>query len=321
MSMPYYDLPFAVLRVSLRALEQVRLPAFPGSKLEGAFGRTLYALGCTQQHRESCTGCSLQHICPYGLAYAPRVPEALMVSSLATPPRPVIFRVSYDRERVLAPDELLCFGFVVVGHALQQLPYLLAALREVGQQGMGHTRGRLELEEVTSIHPYSQESRVLMQGDKLDVNLSPLMLNAKDFPESITTPTRIRLAMRSPINIQVRKRMAERLQFPVLIRALQRRISNLEQVHGGQQSLGKNFSELPKLAQRIENTVHDLQFVSQARKGPTKHQKTHMQGLVGELEFQGDLEPFMPLLRFGEQLGVGKWAHFGGGLYNIEELA
>lgn len=38
------DLPFTVLRVALRALDPVHLPSFPGSKLEGTFGRALYRM-------------------------------------------------------------------------------------------------------------------------------------------------------------------------------------------------------------------------------------------------------------------------------------
>nr|MBF6596525.1 DUF2276 domain-containing protein [Thermaceae bacterium] len=38
-----FDLPISQLRVRLRALEPIHLPAFAGSKFEGAFGRALYA--------------------------------------------------------------------------------------------------------------------------------------------------------------------------------------------------------------------------------------------------------------------------------------
>ncbi|MBF6595074.1 MAG: CRISPR system precrRNA processing endoribonuclease RAMP protein Cas6, partial [Thermaceae bacterium] len=33
--------------------------------------------------------------------------------------------------------------------------------------------------------------------------------------------------------------------------------------------------------------------------------------------YRGDLQPFATLLRFGELVGVGKWAHFGAGRYRI----
>lgn len=310
------DLSFTVLRVTLRALEPVQLPPFPGSKLEGAFGRALYRLACTQPQRETCQGCPLQGICPYGLSYAPRLPGGLRVSSLGTPPRPILFRVAYGEERNLEPGETLTFGLVVVGHAVSQLPYLLAALREVGQDGLGRTRGRLELEEVRSAQPYTGEEVTLLRGTEPAVHLSPILLKAADLPP--VTGQGLRLHLHSPLHVKVGGRMTEHLHFPVLVRALQRRMSNLEQVHGDAASLGADFTRLPLLAREVETVGQEVRPVSQRRKGSRPHQTTTMEGWVGTVEYRGELSPFAPLLRYGEQLGVGKWAHFGAGLYDVE---
>ncbi len=311
------DLPFAVLRVTLRALESVQLPPFPGSKLEGAFGRALYQLACTQPQRETCVGCPLQTICPYGLSYAPRLPEGLHVSSLGTPPRPIIFRVAYGEARRLEAGEALTFGLAVVGHAVRQLPYLLAALGEVGREGLGAGRGRLELEEVRSVQPYTGEAVTLLRGADLGVNLAPILLRAEELPPA--PGNGLRLHLRSPLHVKAGGQMAQHLHFPVLLRALQRRVGNLEQLHGGAASLGADFTRLPLLARDVETVRQDVRPVSQLRKGSRPHQKTNMEGLVGTLEYRGDFTPFAPLLRLGEQLGVGKWAHFGAGLYDLEE--
>ncbi|WP_272976129.1 CRISPR system precrRNA processing endoribonuclease RAMP protein Cas6 [Deinococcus geothermalis] len=312
------DLPFAVLRVTLRALDMVHLPPFPGSKLEGAFGRALYRLACTQPGRETCQGCPLQTLCPYGLSYTPRLPQSLQVASLGTPPRPIIFRVAYGEERSLAPGELLSFGLVVVGRAVAQLPYLLAALREVGREGLGLRRGRLELEEVRSVQPYTGEEVTLLRGGELGVNLAPLLLGASDGPP--VSGHRLRLQLHSPLHIKAGGGLARELHFPVLLRALQRRMSNLEQLYGGALSRGADFTQLPLLARRIETVRQDLHLVSQLRKGSRPHQQTTMEGLVGTVDYRGDFTPFASLLRLGEQLGVGKWAHFGAGLYDLEAL-
>lgn len=312
------DLPFSVLRVTLTAREEVRLPPFPGSKLEGAFGRALYNLACTQPQRDTCVGCPLRSICPYGLSYAPLLPPEVGASSLATPPRPVIFRVAYGAEQVIKAGESLTFGLVVVGVALPQLPYMLAALREVGEQGIGRTGGRLELDEVVSVQPYTGQEVTLLRGGDLSVHLTPLLMRPADLPA--ISAARIRLHLRSPLHIKHGGVIAEDIQFTVLVRALQRRISNLEQVHGGRRSLGADFGALPELARNIQTTYQYLRPASQLRKGRRPGEKTSIEGVMGTLEYVGDFTPFASLLRLGEQLGVGKWAHFGAGLYDIEEL-
>lgn len=315
-SMVPLDLTFTVLSVSLRAVDALELPPFPGSKLEGAFGRALYDLACTQPQRQTCHGCPLHAICPYGLAYAPTRPGALAVASLATPPRPVVFRVAYGENQRLEPGEILTFGLVVIGHASSQLPYLLAALREVGMRGLGRTRGRLEMTAVRSVQPYTGEQTVLLQGTELGVNLFPIVLGQADLPA--VAGTRIRLNLRSPLHIKVGGQMAQQLHFPVLIRALQRRVSNLEQLYGSGHSAGADFSGLPLLAREVKTVMQDTRLVSQLRKGSRPEQKANMEGLVGTVEYWGDFSPFATLLRYGEQLGVGKWAHFGAGLYALE---
>ena len=42
-------------------------------------------------------------------------------------------------------------------------------------------------------------------------------------------------------------------------------------------------------------------------------------GLRGEITFEGDLSPFMPLLRLGEKVHVGQGTGFGLGGYEIIE--
>ncbi len=45
-----------------------------------------------------------------------------------------------------------------------------------------------------------------------------------------------------------------------------------------------------------------------------------MGGFVGEITFEGNIEPFMPLLKAGEILHVGKGTSFGLGKYEIVEI-
>ena len=227
----------------------------------------------------------------------------------------MVFRVPHTTDVLLLPRDTFTFGLTVMGAALTQLPYLLAALREVGTGGLGQLRGVLELIEVQSLNPYTNEAVVLLYEGQLGVNLRPIVLNMDQLPP--VPDQEITLELHSLMNIQVDDRTAQHLHFPVLVRALQRRISNLEQIHGGRRSIGQDFTALPYLARKVETVQHDLRPVTQARKGSRPNQRAVMHGWMGTLGYAGDLHPFSTLLRYGEQLGVGKWAHFGAGLYSV----
>ena len=57
---------------------------------------------------------------------------------------------------------------------------------------------------------------------------------------------------------------------------------------------------------------HDWERYSQRQK-----QKMKLGGLVGEVEFAGEWQPFLPLLRLGAALHVGNGTGFGLGRYEI----
>ncbi len=313
--MPQFDLTITELRITLKALEPIQLPAFAGSKLEGAFGHALYEIACTRKDLEACAPCPLRQICPFAALYMPMLPAHMNVASLESPPRPLVFSTPFQNERMIQTGATLEFGLRVLGRAKQHLPYIIAAISQMGANGIGNTRGRFELLEVQSVQPYTLESRVIVTADNPVVQLEPIVIDAKDFPS--IQKNQITLNLETFMHLKTAGQVADQLHFPILIRALQRRLSNLEQIYGSGSSIGANFSELPQLAREVHILEQHTEFVSQRRSGHGR-QAVIMNGLIGSVTYVGDLEPFTQLLRYGELIGVGKWAHFGAGRYKIE---
>jgi CRISPR-associated endoribonuclease Cas6 len=313
-TMPNFDLNISVLEIELTALERIHLPAFPGSKLEGAFGRALYALSCTRTDLETCQPCPLRNICPYGNLYAPSLPESMNVKSLEKPPRPILFATGTGEERTLKPGEKYAFRLILVGRAMQHTPYVIASLRAMGENGIGYSRGRFAINTVNSINPYTGEKRNIAKRNDPIVKIENMIsLNSSNQP---SIPNTITLEFSSFVHLQNGGSMATDLHFPVLIRALQRRTSNLEQLYGAGTSFGADYSNLVQLARDVKTLQQDLRPAHQLRKG-VGGGKVNMHGLIGNVMYEGNLEPFTGLLRFGELLGMGKWAHFGAGQYKI----
>lgn len=313
-TMPNFNLPINVLEIQLEASERIHLPEFPGSKLEGAFGRALYALSCTRQDLQTCNACPLRGVCPYGCLYAPRLPESMAVKSLEHPPRPILFATGTGGEWKLEAGEKYVFRLVVVGRAMQHTPYVIASLQAMGQDGIGRTRGRFTVKSVQSLNPFTRTRQPLAQlGDPVIRLEHSISLNHNDLP-SINDA--IAIEFTSFVHLTSGGSMAVEIHFPVLIRALQRRISNLEQLYGAGSSFGADYTALVQLARDVRTTTHELRPAHQLRKG-VRGAKVNMHGLIGRVGYEGKLEPFKDLLRFGELVGVGKWAHFGAGQYRI----
>jgi hypothetical protein len=314
MNHPVFDLAVSRFDITLEAMDRLHLPAFPGSKLEGSFGRALYNLSCTRPDLDSCQPCGLRGICPYGCLYAPQLPEAMAVASLEHPPRPIVFGFGTGGERTLEAGERFTFSLAIAGSAVQHAPYIIAALRAMGEDGIGRTRGRFQIETVDSTDPLTGRRVTLAKHGDPVIQLETIKrFNVTDFP---SLPSAITVDFTSFVHLTTGGSMAQLIHFPVLIRALQRRISNLEQLYGAGRSFGADYSALVQLARDVRTTTHDMQPAQQLRKGTGNHRVT-MHGLIGHVSFAGDLEPFTDLLRYGELLGVGKWAHFGAGQYTI----
>ena len=312
--MPDFDLNISVLEIQLQAQERIHLPAFQGSKLEGAFGRALYALSCTRTDLRTCAPCPLRGVCPYGCLYAPSLPTSMAVKSLEHPPRPVLFATGSGHQQNLERGETFGFRLIIVGRATQHTPYVIASLQAMGEDGIGRTRGRFEVKTVHSLNPFTLERQQLAEhGDPVIRLEKTINLNTSDLP---SIPDAITVEFTSFVHLQNGGSMATEIHFPVLIRALQRRISNLEQLYGAGSSFGADYTTLVQLAREVKTVNHELRPAHQLRKG-VQGAKVNMHGLVGRVEYEGKLEIFTDLLRYGELLGVGKWAHFGAGQYRI----
>jgi hypothetical protein len=312
--MPNFDLNIITLHITLRALEPIVLPPFAGSKWHGAFGQALYDIACTRRDLEKCRLCPLQSICPFAALYQPALPAHLEVDSLETPPSPLVFLTPLlGHEEHLRPSSEFGFGLRVIGKAALHLPYIIAAIERMGEYGVGKTGGRFELLNVVSVQPFTQQSRVLRSPDNPVLSLEPIVVGAADLPPIANT---IGLYLETFMHLRSAGQAITQLHPQILIRSLQRRLSNLEQIYGAGSSLGANFGELPQLAREVAVLEQQTEFASQRRSGKGK-QPVVMNGLVGRLVLRGELAPFAVLLRYGELIGVGKWAHFGAGRYSL----
>src|ERR1044072_3894832 len=179
---------FAVLDLSryeltLRASESVSLPAFLGSTLRGAFGHALKEAVCVMNHRD-CVKCIVADRCIYPYLFeTPVPPDAQQLRGQAQAPHPFILtppmlkapekagrvsaqslsdgrtvrlvhssiRDSLDGRRRMSRGDRLTFGLLLMGRAVEYLPYVVYAVSEMARRGLGVESARFELAEVAMI--------------------------------------------------------------------------------------------------------------------------------------------------------------------------
>jgi hypothetical protein len=102
----------------------------------------------------------------------------------------------------------------------------------------------------------------------------------------------------------------------MLIHAIARRVE-LYQLAAGQ-SAPVLTQELQKQSQEIRIAGSDLLWVNLARYSNRQNTRMKQDGLVGSIAYTGQIAPFIPILKIGERINVGKSTVFGLGRYVME---
>jgi len=69
----------------------------------------------------------------------------------------------------------------------------------------------------------------------------------------------------------------------------------------------------------VQTAAAEVRWVDWERFSTRQQREMNLGGIVGTVTYAGEVAPFMPLLRLGELVHVGKAAVFGNGRYEIGE--
>ncbi|MCL5290435.1 MAG: CRISPR system precrRNA processing endoribonuclease RAMP protein Cas6 [Bacillota bacterium] len=297
--------------------EGLVLPYYKGSTLRGGFGNAFQRIACAQRN-SSCKTCLLKTTCPYVYIFETTPPPGSQaLSNYEAIPRPFIIEPPLDTKTYYAPGELLAFNLILIGKAIEYLPYFVVSFKELGKHGMGKGRKEFNLHEIRAVNPLTKQTEAIyappdymIKPIKFEITGTDLATNELSHINEVTinfkTMTRLKFA----------DEFVERIEFHVLIRNLLRRISSLAYFHHDWE-VEANFSNLIEKACRVEIVKDNTRWVDWERYSSRQDSRINLGGVVGEVVYQGDLGEFMPLLQLGQYTHVGKAAVFGMGGYEV----
>jgi CRISPR-associated endoribonuclease Cas6 len=308
---------WARLRLTLLAQEPLHLPPYKGSTFRGAFGHAFKRVACPL--RRECAECAHQSVCVY--AYVFETPAPTEASSLARGPQvahPFVLEPPETDRREFASGDRLEAGLVLIGRAIPLAPYFLAACREMGRQGVGRGRGRFRLERVIAQDPEDPKGRVVYDGAEDLLAPAVPFWSGEDLASRPTTDAeRITLDFLTPTRLRQDADLVVRPDFATLATALLRRLSVLAEVHCGRRP-GINARGLLAGAAEVKVVDSQLRWHDWERYSARQQTRMALGGFVGGITFSGPLASWLPLLRLGEVVHVGKGTSFGLGKYRIE---
>lgn len=315
---------FAKYRFELEAGEEgLSLPPFKGSTLRGGFGHSFKSIVCTM-YKMLCYDCFLKNSCPYCYIFqtTPTKSNGPM-SNFVDVPRPFIIEPPLEETTYYKPSEKFNFELVLVGNAINYFPYFLVAFIELGNKGIGQGRRPYKLINVFAedfinneeklIYNYDENriigNGLIISGEQLLNYINNILSNKFDFELSLN--------LISPLRIKYNKTYVSNLEFYILVGNILRRFSNLSYFHE-KRPITMDYDAFIESAKNVSIKLDETKWEDIERY--SSRQQTHLKigGLVGKINYKGDIEPYLPLIALGEHIHAGKNVTFGLGKYKID---
>jgi CRISPR-associated endoribonuclease Cas6 len=333
-------LRFGRFRFQLKAATPLRLPPYKGSTLRGGFGIAFKDAVCVVAHRD-CERCILRSKCAYPYIFETPVPSgSRRMASLEHAPHPFVIEQPLDRRMHYAAGDAFDFDLVLVGRAIDYLPYFIFAFEQLGaRRGIGRGegeggRGKFTVEGVTALNgsnggsrAYDGQSKTLTNGVRAQTIHDVIAPAAvQDFPRPLgeekgegalpPAASRLTVSFLTPTRLIFDRALATVPEFHIIIRNLLRRLSNLTYFHCDGE-LDLDFRGLVEAAEEVKLVEDRTRWHDWERYSARQDEKLKMGGVVGEAVYEGGVSPFIPLLALGEVLHVGKGTGLGLGRVRI----
>jgi hypothetical protein len=306
------------LRLSFRAIDSLFFPPYKsGNILRGAFGILFRQIACAGD----CAGpkiCPFREQCSYARVFEPEA-TSLTPSGFKDPPRPFCFRTLAIDGKTIGPGREFAFDVHIFDTRAATVAAFIATFAQVARQGLGPRRGRasLEIAELRSLD--GDAMRPLWKlGQATNEMLPPP--EQIDFHSPCKGPHAIRVHFLTPTELKGGEQVLTRPEFPILIARARDRVSTLRAMYGDG-PLALDFKLLELQARSVIATKIAVSQIEAERQSSRTGLRHPLGGFVGLAEYEGDLQPFLPLLRAAQYTGIGRQTVWGKGATRVEIIA
>lgn len=315
-----YRLPgisFIKLRFVLTAQAKTRLSAFKGSLLRKGFAEALRRNVCVMDWKTKCQSCFLRTECVFTRIFETIIqkdpPPFLSKQQYALKPYVLDFA---DDGTLYETGDSLTFDFVIMGSSAANIGMYIIAVQQMGKFGIGEKRspfGDLKVFRDDGdggwLEVYSQDSGVLKDAP------NPVLIDTQPQPAS-----KVKLHFLTPTSIKIDSSLSIDFNFRKLVFNMLRRTLEAAFFYMPDASVDWEFKPYLKRASDIRITDKQLAWVDHHHFSGGKSNDLLLGGFVGSLTLEGDLAPFVPLMRIAEAIHVGKRTNFGFGKVRLEML-
>jgi CRISPR-associated endoribonuclease Cas6 len=206
---------------------------------------------------------------------------------------------------------------VLIGPAVEALPYFIQLFHDQGKRGLGRERGRFTLLEVTQVR--DGKTQLVYEGP-----IRTLYAAEPEFGPEVRPGVRqvstVSLEFLTPLRLKEKGDLVTHLTFPLFWERLRQRLTLLAAFYGDRDQK-PDLSHLSAPAEAVSFKESRLSWYDWQRYSCRQRDLMKLGGLKGSITFSGELTPFLPYLRLGELVNLGQGTTFGLGRYRLTETA
>lgn len=300
------EVPVHTFQLEIIAQEPLVLPSYKGSTLRGGFGHVFRKVVCALK-KDSCWNCLLSEKCIYSYIFeTPPPKDTTIMRKYTAAPHPFIIEPPEEKKNGYKPGDNLTFGLTLIGKAIDYLPYFIYTFDELGKTGIGKGRGKFVMQTVKDVsgkmkardvsEKISGKDEIIY--DSKSKTLKPFNTGTLpiSFPSLTSHHSHLSLSFQTPARLIYDGHLTLDLEFHILIRQLLRRISLLAYFHCGIDSSDWDFKGIIEKAKDVKVKQSNLKWQDWERYSARQDTQMKMGGFIGEITFEGNIEPFMSLI-------------------------
>lgn len=304
------------LRFTVRARDTIMFGVQPGTALRGALYEALLTHFCSEREGLQTTG--HQQRCPVCKLLAAEDPDRVRGSN---PPRALMIQPPNQTD--FTPGATFRFGVALVGMAQESLPYLLLAVRTMGELGVGKRRGRFTLLRVEEFSPLWDTDRLLMNGNRVtEPTLQVTSPRVQEWAGKLL-PDRITLRLETPTRLIRGGMLTHKPDPEVFVQRLLERCQHLAERFAetdnppAHENWREAWQNLSAIAATWKIAFKETEWVDVWSGSRRTGKVTPVGGLRGTVRWEGDIQPLHTWLLWGQSLHVGKDTVKGNGWYKV----
>jgi len=288
MAAPAFILNYLPLQITLVSIKKAKLPPFLGSTLRGAIGQALI--------KEK-------------LVYNFLFNNKSLSQGQQDIPNPYLLDLPDTNKFEFEPSEELIFIILLLGEASEYTQAMINALKEK-EIGLGAARYPFILKQVK----HEIDQRIIWKdGSFYEEAVCSTFLPYRALPNV----KRAILRTRTPLRIRRNGQLLTEIDFVTIIRNITNRLMSLTSRYGGWVD-EIEVQRIQDLASQVEIVHRDFELKDLTRYSNRLGEKVDFSGLMGSIEVQGDLTPFVPWLFAAQTLHLGRNTTFGMGKIEVE---